>query len=229
MKELARNKVRKEGFARKSEVKNEVKSDADFIKSGICGDGESFPLAFEFVAVGSGGIHVFTVTHQHLELAVRQDAGLDADESMAQFVQGDHRLDAVRLLVGFPALDQRPLAANLKQGGIVVERDARRAEKLNLRIVGRSSFLAHNKGADGIFVFSSSLFTLNIDAAAKADGIALDIAIPKADELAGTKAGCDSEAVGIDVVIKDTLAETGAGIDREKGTESIRLKNGLFV
>ena len=73
-----------------------------------CSGGRSrqiFTLAVQLVAVTPCGIHVLAVTDQHLQLAVGQYAGFNADESVPHLIQRDLRLNAIVTLVLLPALE----------------------------------------------------------------------------------------------------------------------------
>lgn len=80
--------------------------------SGLClfecrgGSGSKiFPLTIKLVPIHSGSIHVLAVTDQHLQLAVGQYAGFNADESVPHLIQRDLRLNAIVTLVLLPALE----------------------------------------------------------------------------------------------------------------------------
>ena len=64
-----------------------------------------FPLTVKLVPIHSGSVHVLAVTDQHLQLAVGQYAGFNADESVSHLIQRDLRLNAIVTLVLLPALE----------------------------------------------------------------------------------------------------------------------------
>lgn len=196
-----------------------------FVEGSGSGDGQILALALKLVAVDPGGVHVFAVADQHLELAVGEQAALNTDKGVSHLVEGDLRIDAIVALILFPALVQGTLIWDLKQGRIVVELDAGALEQLYLCGVGFTSFGAHVKGADGVLVFAGGFLVMGVDAAAKAYGVAFDVAIPQADELTGAQAGSDREAVCVNILVKDTLPEIQAGVHAEKGLERSGLQD----
>ena len=63
------------------------KSALRFLKSCRCRGSQIFTLALQFMPVYAGCIHVLAMTYKHLQLAVSQDAGFNADKGVSQLVK----------------------------------------------------------------------------------------------------------------------------------------------
>ncbi len=96
-----------------------------------------------------------------------------------------------------------------------------------LRLVSGPGVGVHVEGADGVLVFALSRFPVDVDGAAQADGIAFDVSVPQAHQLAGAHTGGDYKAIGIDKIIKDCFAVPAAGVYRKECTQRSGLKDVL--
>ena len=83
------------------------KSALRFLKSCCCCGCQIFTLPLQFMPVYTGCVHVLAMAHEHLQLAVSQDAGFDTDKGMPQLVKLNFRLKPVCFLIGFPAAIER--------------------------------------------------------------------------------------------------------------------------
>ena len=63
------------------------KSALRFLKSCCCCGCQIFTLPLQFMPVYTGCVHVLAMAHEHLQLAVSQDAGFDTDKGMPQLVK----------------------------------------------------------------------------------------------------------------------------------------------
>ena len=199
-----------------------------FAEGGGGGDSQILALALKLVAVDPGGVHVFAVADQHLELAVGEQAALDTDKGVAHLIKRDRRVNAVVVLILAPALGKRVLIRELEQGRVIVEADAAGLEQLHLCGVGFAGLGAHVKGANGVLVFAGGLLIKNVDAAAEVNGVAFDVAVPQADELTGAKAGSDRKAVGVNILVKNTALVVQAGAHAEQYLQCSGLQDASF-
>lgn len=185
--------------------------------------------ALDLVAIDALCIHVAAVADKQLELAVGHGGGADADEGVAQLIEADGWRNAVGLLVALPAAIEGALRADGEKRGAVVDLHAGGAQESHLRLIGGAGVGAHVEGADGVLVLALGDLAVDVDRPAQVDGVALDVAIPEAQQLARAHAGGYRKAVRIDEVIKDCLAVPGAGVYRKEDAQGIRLEDILLA
>lgn len=87
-------------------------------------------------------------------------------------------LDAVGILIRFPAAIEGVLRCYLKQRGVIVQVNAAAFQESDLRMIGFPSFFSHIKRPDAVLILAGGLFLVDVDAPAQIDGISLDVAIP---------------------------------------------------
>lgn len=63
------------------------KSALRFLKSCCCCGCQIFTLPLQFMPVYTGSVHVLAMAHEHLQLAVSQDAGFNTDKGVPQLVK----------------------------------------------------------------------------------------------------------------------------------------------
>ena len=63
------------------------KSALRFLKSCCCCGCQIFTLPLQFMPVYTGCVHVLAMAHEHLQLAVSQDAGFNTDKGVPQLVK----------------------------------------------------------------------------------------------------------------------------------------------